>query len=294
MEPSRLDWNDIALLLALARGRSMSAAARSLKVDVSTVSRRLAAAEEAIGTRLFIRGAQGYQATDAGAVFLRHAGQVQGAVRALETETRAEAEGVGGLVTITAVGALFDDWLVGRLPGLTQRYPRLRVRLIADDHNLSFTRREADFALRVAQPTQDAALLMRKLGAVGFAVYCGARLKPPPRSKWAAQPWLAYDEALAGVPEMQWLEQLAPPQRLLQASNVGTLIRACQAGLGLALLPCFCADRAGGLRRLSARPELHRDIWLLSHRDAAKIRRFRVVGDWLAQAWEADRRTLDG
>lgn len=294
MNPSRLDWNDIELLLALAHCRSMSAAARSLGVDVSTVSRRLAAAETSLGARLFIRGGQGYQATDAGAVFVAHAERVAGAVRALQTETRAEAEGIGGLVTITAVGALFEDWLVPRLPELIRRHPRLRVKLIADDHNLSFMRREADFALRVAQPTQDAALLMRKLGTVAFAVYGSAQTKAPPRAKWSGLPWLAYNDELSGVPEMQWLDRLGAQQRVVRSSSVGTLIRACEAGLGLALLPCFCADRSTGLRRLSAKPELQRDIWLLSHRDAAKIRRFRAVADWLVQTYDGDRGHFGG
>ena len=294
MDTSVLDWNDIAVVLALARHGSMSAAARGLGVDVSTVSRRLAAAEAALRTRLFIRDHRGYRPTDAGAVFVAHAERVQGAVRALETETRAEAEDIAGPVSITAADALFDQWLVERLPELARAHPRLQIRLVADDHNLSFTRREADLALRLAQPTQDAALLMRKLGAIGFSVYCGAHCKPVPRSRWGSQPWVAYGEELAGVPEMRWLARLRPaPQRRLQASSATTLIRACQAGLGLALLPGFCGERSG-LRRLSARPELHRDLWLLSHRDAARIRRFRVVGDWLAQAFEADRKAFAG
>jgi DNA-binding transcriptional LysR family regulator len=294
MAASALDWNDIDLVLALARHGSMTAAARGLGVDVSTVSRRLAAAEAALGTRLFIRDHRGYRPTDAGAVFAAHAERVQGAVRALEAETRAEAEEIAGPVAITAAGALFDQWLVERLPELTRVHPRLQIRLIADDHNLSFMRREADLALRLAQPTQDAALLMRKLGTIGFSVYSGARAKPVPRERWGSRPWLAYGDELSAVPEMQWLARLNPvPQRRVQSSSATTLIHACRAGLGLALLPDFCGAR-NGLRRLSAKPELHRDVWLLSHRDAAKIRRFRVVGDWLARAFEADRRAFAG
>ncbi len=292
MNPSDLDWNDIPLLLALARSGSMSAAARSLGVDVSTVSRRVAAAEAALQTPLFIRSTRGYQPTDAGAVFIARAEQVQGEVQTLVLETRAEAEGIHGTVRITAVDTLFDYWLVERLPALLRLHPQLRIQLIADDGNLSFTRREADFALRLARPTRDAALLMRKLGQIGMAVYAGKAFDGVPRAQWGAQPWLAYNDELSGLPEMQWLARLSPaPRRVVQVSSATTLVHACKAGLGLALLPSFIAD-AAGLHRLSGGPELHRDLWLLSHRDTASIKRFRAVADWLQQAFETDRTAL--
>jgi DNA-binding transcriptional LysR family regulator len=292
MIPSELDWNDIPLLLALARSGSMSAAARSLGIDVSTVSRRVAAAETALQTPLFIRSHRGYQPTDAGAVFIARAEQVQGEVQALVLETRAEAEGIRGPVRITAVDALFDYWLVERLPALLQRQPDLQLRLIADDGNLSFTRREADLALRLARPTRDAALVMRKLGDIDMAVFAGAQYAPIRREQWGEQPWLTYGDELSGVPEMQWLARMNPaPNRVVQVSSATTLVRACEAGLGLALLPGFVGT-AVGLRRLSDAAELHRELWLLSHRDATSIKRFRVVADWLHQAFEADRQAL--
>ncbi len=289
MGTSALDWNDIPLLLALARAGSMSAAARELGVDVSTISRRVSAVEAAMGTRLFIRSNRGYEPTSAGAVFIERAARAAGEVQALQAETRAEGEGISGTVRITAVDALFDHWLVSRLPRLLQRHPGLDLQLVPDDHNLSFTRREADFALRVAQPTQDAALMMRKVASAGFAVYGVPALAESPREQWGAQPWLGYGDERAGLPESRWLAQLQPPpRRVVGVNSVSTLIAACEAGMGLALLPCIFADTRKALRRHGTAPELHREIWLLNHRDAAHIRRFRAVADWLAEQFEED------
>ncbi len=293
-EHQQLDLNDIPLILALARAGSMSAAARDLGVDVSTISRRVAAVEAAMQTRLFIRSHRGYEPTDAGAVFVAHAERVVGEVRALHQETQAEADGISGLVRITAVNVMFDFWLVDQLPSLLRRYPKLQLRLMADNQNLSFTRREADFALRMAQPTQDAALLMRKVADVGLAVFGNAQYAGIARSAWAQQPWLGFDSELIALPETRWLRsQLPDARQVVQANDVATLIQACKAGLGLALLPYFLGERQG-LTRLSAGPELHREIWLLSHRDAAHIQRFRAVNEWLVAAFEADRAGLSG
>lgn len=296
MSPTpELDWNDIPLMLSLARAGSMSSAARELGVDVSTISRRVAAVEAVLQTRLFIRSNRGYEPTDAGAVFMARAQNVIGEVRAMLTETRAEAEGISGPVRITGVSALFDRWLMRRMPELVALYPQLRIELLTDNSNLSFTRREADFALRMAQPTEDAALVMRRLGDIGFGVYGAARFAGLPPEQWAEQPWLSYRDDLAALPEMRWLSELrpGPPQRVLQVSNVTTLIEACEAGLGLALLPWLLGE-SQSLRRLSTRPELRRELWLLSHRDAARIKRFKAVGEWLHQAFVTDASRMAG
>lgn len=290
-----LDWNDIPLMHSLALAGSMSAAARELGVDVSTISRRVAAVEAVLQTRLFIRSHRGYEPTDAGTVFMARAESVIGEVRAMLTETRAEAEGISGRVRITGVSALFDRWLMRRIPELTALHPKLQIELLTDNTNLSFTRREADFALRLAQPTEDAALVMRRLGDIAFAVYGAPRFAGLPPDAWAEQPWVTYRDDLAAVPEMRWLSGLrpAPPQRVLQVSNVTTLIEACAAGLGLALLPWLIGETES-LRRLSPRPELRRELWLLTHRDAARIKRFKAVGDWLHQAFAADAARISG
>lgn len=293
MSTPAFDWNDIPLLLALARAGSMSAASRQLGVETSTISRRLAAAETALQTRLFIRSNQGYQPTDAGQAFIEHGERVVGGIEALLQATRAEADGVGGVVRITAVNVLFDYWLTERLHALLAEYPQLQVTLLADNQNLSFTRREADFALRLAQPTEDAAILMRKVGEVGFAVYGSEAHAKLQREDWARQPWLAYGDELAQLPEMRWLrERGLATQPLLKVSNLTTLAQACATGLGLAILPRIIGERSG-LRRLGE-ADVRREVWLLSHRDAAKIRRFRVVADWLGKVFEEGRGVLAG
>ena len=141
----------------------------------------------------------------------------------------------------------------------------------------------------MAQPTQDAALLMRKLGTVGFAVYCSAKTRPPPRAKWAAQPWLAYNEELAGVPEMQWLDQLDPPQRLLQASDMSTLIRACQAGLGLALLHLLLRRPCRRRRRLARNRSAARHLAAIQ---ATATLRKSVASGWSATGWRRPGRRI--
>lgn len=286
------DWNDIPLLLKLADTGSMSQAGRVLGLDASTVSRRVAAAEKALDVRLFIREPTGYQPTDAGKVFLAHAEDVLDRVETMLVDTRAEAEGVSGPVNVTAIDVLFTHWLVRYLPELLGAHPALQVNLIGDNRDLSFTRREADLAIRLSRPSEDAALRMRKVGELGFAVYGAGAFAALPRERWPGAPWLAYPVELSRMPEMGWLATLEPRQ-LVRLSSVSMILGACEEGAGLALLPCIAADRAG-LHRVDPEPVLRRELWLLGHRDAGRVARFTAVTQWLQKHFEEDAVALRG
>lgn len=289
-----LDWNDIPLLLALARDGSMRKAAAKLGVNTATVSRRVAAAESRLQARLFIRSPQGYRPTDAGRAFLEAAEGVEGHMQSLLARTRSEAGAVAGPVRITSVDAVLNDWLIPALPELLKGYPDLQVRCYPDNQRLSFTRSEADLALRVARPVEDAAIVMRRVATVGMGVYGTAAHAGVPRAAWADLPWLVFDDDLADATEAAWLARAVPNARWrFRCSAMSSLLAACEAGVGVAVLPCFAAQ-ARRLQALTPEPVLQRELWLLAHRDAANIRRFRAVADWIAARARADAGRLSG
>ena len=291
---NNFNLNDIILVLSLSGSGSMSASARELGIDVSTVSRRVTAAEKALGARLFTRTNLQYELTDAGKIFVAQAGQIYDQIVTMMLACSEQSTSVAGPVRLTAVEFLFDYWLVKHLSGLHAAHPGLQIELLVSDSNLSFTRREVDFALRLSRPLDDAALLMRKLGDIGFAVYASPRFAGVPRAEWANQPWISYSDALSGTPEMRWLEQLDPTTRKnLRVSTLGTMIRACLAENGLALLPWVLGAQTG-LVRLSEQSETTRELWLLSHRDAGSIARFKIVSAWLSGIYQSSHNELSG
>ncbi|SEQ84141.1 DNA-binding transcriptional regulator, LysR family [Solimonas aquatica] len=291
---ARIDWNDISLLLAVARDRQLRTAALRLGVDTSTVSRRLAAAEERLGTRLFLRKPDGYVPTQAGHMFLESAQTIEGQVLSIFNATRSASEEVQGPVRITSVDTLLGDWLVPRLPELLALHPKLEIRLLPEHKNLSFTHSESDLALRLARPEQDAALLMRRVGSFGIWVYGAPQFRGVTPAQWPELPWITYEDDLADLPQMRWLHAMAPKLRChLRTSATAIITRACEAGLGLALLPAIAA-RDAKLVRLSDAPVHQREIWLLKHRATARIAKFRVVADWLAECIAQDEKLLLG
>lgn len=291
---TRVDWNDLPLLLAIAREGRLRAASKALGVDSSTVSRRLAAAEERLGAQLFTRDLDGYQPTDAGLAVVEAAEEIERKVHALFQEARQTAGDVSGPVRITSVDALLSDWLVPRLPGLLELYPQLEIKLIPENRRLSFSRGEADLALRLSRPDEDAAIRMRRVGSLGAAIYGHQKFAHIGPEAWGEQPWLLYNDDLADASPMRWIAKAAPNARVqLRSSAIPILVEACKAGLGLALLPCISV-KGPGLHRLSVEDLPALDIWLLSHRETASIMRFRVVAEWLAAQLMADQALLAG
>ncbi len=289
-----LDWNDIPILLALARQRTMRAASAHLGMDTSTISRRVAAAERRLGTRLLVRGASGYTPTAAGQTFLAAVEGIEGNIKSLVAATQAEAEMPAGSVRVTSVDTVLNDWLIARLPRLQQQFPGMQITALSDNNTLSFMRSEADLALRVSRPREDAALLMRRIGTVGVAIYGARKFSRTPRQALSKLPWLAFNSDLSGSEESHWMGQVVPDAKIaFRCSSVSGLLKACEAGLGVALLPCF-AVQSRKLLRLSKGVEYQRDFWLLSHRDTANIRRFRVVSDWIAAQADEDQALLSG
>ncbi|MBS0371543.1 MAG: LysR family transcriptional regulator [Proteobacteria bacterium] len=285
-----MNWDDLRFVVEIGRAGTLAAAARRLKVDQTTVARRLRALEEELGAALFERGDGHWQPTAVGTDVLQRAGRIEEDVIALLRVAEAGAGAVNGLVRVTAVGTLIGDYLAPRLAGLYARHPDLSVELIASNDNLNVARREADIAIRLARPTRGD-FLIRKLADSGFAVYGSAS-----QDGEVANDWVAYLDDLAHTPEMQALESLRGNGRIrLRSGNIRGLMRAIAGGIGRGILPCFLADPEPGVQRLSGpQPLLSREIWLLVHPDARQQARVAAVADWLAECFANDAATFRG
>jgi len=252
-----------------------------LKIGQTTVARRLAALEAALGVRLFERAEGRLHPTKAGELALARAAEVEQEIEGLARGIAGSDREPAGLVRLTAVPILANRLLVPALPALNARHPRIRLELIAEPRNLSLTRREADLALRLSRPESGAGLLTRRLGDLDYAVY-GPRGKAGDRLAW-----ITYEEGLGHLPQARWIARqagaaLAP----LAVSDAEALVHAIRAGLGKSLLPCLIADRERGLKRLGE-AVLQRELWLLAHREQRHHGRVAAVIAWIEELVKA-------
>jgi DNA-binding transcriptional LysR family regulator len=274
------DWNDLRYFAELARRGSLSETSRHLKADHSTVGRRIAALEAALGVKLFDRMPRGYVLTDQGARVAEQVGRVEEAVYAVERTVAGATDTLSGRVLISAPPALASHWLVPRLAPLRRLYPALELDIVGETGAANLARREADIALRLSRPS-GGGLIARKLGELRYGLYgAPAYLDATPPADWQ---FLGYDEALAEVPQQRWLDAYADGRPFaLRSNDLASLLAAAKAAMGLAAVPHVLAAGATDLVCVAQADAATRPLWMLVHPDLRRAPRVRVTMDHLA------------
>lgn len=289
MNANTLDWDDMRLVLAIARAGTLVGAARSLALNHSTVFRRLGALEGQIGVRLFERFRDGYTPTPAGEEVIALAGRIDADVSAMERRLAGQDLRPSGLVRVTTTDTLVD-MLMPMLAAFRSAHPEIVLELAASNAVFNLSRRDADVAVRPS--TEPPAMLVgRRVATVAFAVYGAVEYlaRHPARLKPEEHAWAAPDDTLGHLKATQWIEASIPAQRIVfRCGSIATLQRAVRAGIGLAPLPCFLADGDPGLRRLGGTvDEFATGLWLLTHPDLRRVARIRAFMDFMAPALAA-------
>lgn len=284
------DWEDVRYFLALARAGSLSAAARTLRVNHATVARRIGALEAALGRVLFDRRADGYGLTADGQAAL-------GTALAMEQSALALPESLGadsfqGVVRLSTVRSLADAFLVERLGVLRRDHPGITIEIMTDVRVLSLARREADVALRLGRPSHSG-LVGRKVAEVHYAFYVASALAAAADPN---TPLIGYDPDSDGVVEAAWMERRFAGRPFAFRSNSNAAqAAAARAGFGVAMLPRYMGDPDPGLVPVDLGPaHPPRELWLLSPRELSRQPRVRAVLNTVAEAVTRSRSLLEG
>ncbi len=295
---ARLAWDDLNTMLAVARGGSLSAAARALGVNHSTVSRRLAALEAAAGHTLFRRLPRGYVPTAAGERLIETAERMESEFRGLTRVLSGEDIRVSGAVRLTAPDDMANFLLVEPLARFGARHPEVRIELAIDNRMLNLGRREADVAVR-ATNSPPANLVGRRPSDIVCAVYAArALLEAGGKSarRPSEGPWIAWEDDGQSNAIKSWLVRHCDPARIAyRSSSLANQFAAARAGIGFAVLPCFLCDPCPNLRRAGPPLEPTRTgIWILTHPDLQGAARVAALTDFLFTEIKRQERLLGG
>lgn len=295
------DWNDLKYFLAVARHHSTLAAARALKVNQSTVQRRLAELEQRIGRPLVRRHPTGYRLTEFGEALLPHAQRIEQAVAAFEQRIEVSRHDATGVIRVTCpeplVGRITSSPLLERFRA---RHPGLEVEFAMSDRYLDLSKGEADVALRSGD-TDDGVLVGRKIGDSLWAVYASRKYieqhGKPERVEDLEQHALAgFDESMSEHRAARWLRKVAPSGRIVARNDsVLGLLHSVKASVGIAPLPTALGDSEPELVRvLGPIPELAR-IWrVLAHPDVRHTPRVAAFFDFMVEEVETLRPIITG
>ena len=281
------DWDLYRYFLAVYECGSLSAAARRLMTTQPTVSRQIARLENALGTKLFTRSPDGLAPTDT-ALRLYEPAQVM-ANAAATIQRGAQDDGQGGSLRITVPEVVGVEVLTPLLAEFQAAHPGQRLELSIAEHNEDLLRREADLAVRMQRPEQDA-LLTRGLGRSRVSLHAHHRYlaeycTPASREALVEHRLIGYDrhERL----HVHWQAQGFPlPIEALAFRSDCAMARlaALRAGLGIGLCHAHLAAQEADLVALE--PGLFSfelDVWLAIHEDQRQRIGLRRLFDFLAQ-----------
>lgn len=271
-----MNWDDIRVFVALVRAGSLSLAGRQLKVEHSTVVRRIDGLEKALGLRLFDRLPRGWQLTAEGEQLFARAEQMDDCAHAFFREA-SEGAGLSGTVRMSALPAFSAAFLTPRLAALQDRWCPITLELVGETRMASLTRREADLALRVGR-VQDPSLVARRLGAISHGLFAHKDyLARHPQQNWR---FIGLDDSLRDAPEQQWLDRYIAGRPYSFRSNSSlALYEAAAGGMGVAVLPHFLAARNPDLVPVPAAAPPQQDLWLVIHPEVRRSARVKLIAD---------------
>lgn len=267
----RINHADLALILALVRGKTLARTAELLKVDVSTVFRSVRRLETALGTSLFEKSRTGYRPTQAALTLAQQAESAEQALELAQISLEQDRETVSGTVRLTCAGTMLQSLLLPALSRFMPRYPGLRLELTTSSAFANLSRRDADIALRLTT-TPPEHLVGNRLGSVSFVVCAtAAYLQRCGHRDLAAMDWIAPDDFLPDHETVAWRRQQLPgvvPS--YRCNSMITVTEMVRAGMGVAALPDFLV---GDLQCLGE--PLHgydTALWLLTRPDCRALR----------------------
>lgn len=286
----KVDWNQLRAFLETAETGSLSAAARKLGLTQPTLSRQVAAVERCLGVTLFERVGKSMVLTTTGADLLEHARAMGVAAEDLGLAATGRSQAVGGMVSVSATGAVAAHLMPKILVGLRKAAPGIHVEVVASDAISDLRRREADIAVRHVRPEQPdlIARLIRDASASFYASEGWVRDHGHPRTAEDAvhYEFIGFDRTGAyltllrahGVP-------LTMDNFRSYSDNSVTHWEMVRQGLGIGVMMDEIArDAPGMVRVLDEVPPIMFPIWLVTHRELHTARRIRIVFDLLAEA----------
>ena len=304
----KLDWDDLRFFLAVAAAGSLSAAARELGVNTTTVLRRIASLEEALQARLFERLRSGYALTQEGTRLMETLEPVDQRLTSLSRDFQAGATSLQGTVRLGASDIIASGFVAPSLGRFRAEKPDIALDLVTDPSltgpgaapRVLNALRDVDLALRLARPTQGD-MLVRKLGDVAYGLYA----TPSYIERFGTVPIsgdLSGHQIVGFSPDdrplgpIWWLSRAERNARvIMRSSNAAVRLGTVMADEALAALPCFEADRLSGLERIAG-PDLigGLELWLLTRSDLAQLGHVRAVMDFLVAEVKARTPELSG
>jgi len=281
-----MNWDAFQAFLMVARAGRISAAARRLGVQHTTIARRLSALETELGVPLFYRTNTGYTLTAHGQNAVAQAEEMEHGALALAARARESSGTMAGHVRIAMAPEFASDWFVPQMGAFLAKYPQVSIHVLVGTRQRDLTRGEAELAVQAPRP-RPRNLVAVRLARTVARLYIAKRLQP--RDRWRVTsldtmrglPLLSFTSSFSMLQDAKWfLPVLAEARIAMQTNSTHALVAAARAGVGVAVLPRFVARRYSDLVEVSD-DVAGLDVWLIAHPEFRRDPKVRAAADFL-------------
>lgn len=246
--------NDLLVLLTVSRSAKFTTAAATLGLNHTTISRRIAALEKALGGRVLSRAAGGWELTELGAEAVRVAEQVEDAVHRLGDSGRAP-DPITGVVRMTATDGFSAYVAAPAVTKLRRQHPGLSVEIVTVTRQALQQRSGLDIEVVVGEPQVHRAEAFKlgdyELGMYASEDYLAEHGTPTTVEELVEHRLVYFVDSMLQVDDLDAPRRLVPTMKDgLSSTNVFIHVEATRAGAGIGFLPCFMGDLHSDLVRL--------------------------------------------
>ena len=288
------NWNDLESFLTLSRAGKLNLAARKLKIEATTISRRITRLEQKLNTKLFFRSNNSFICSDSGRKLILHAERVESEIYSINQSFFNKSPSVSGEVRMAVPEGLGVEIFTKYLKEFYKLFPEIELELLADTKARSLLKREIDILITLSRPTKGK-LVAWKLADYELKLYGSNHYlnnnKPIKVIKdLDNHKFISYVDDLIDFPELKYLEDIKKNIKIIFRSNsLRAQLNAVKQGIGLSLLHTFIAKDENSLSiLLENEVKVSRQYWVIVHEDLLKIKRIRNVVDFFSSVMKKE------
>ena len=293
------NWNDLSSFLALSRCSKLKLASKKLKVEPTTIARRIARLEKNIESDLFNKSPKGYILTEKGVELLRHVEKIENEVFEINDNFLKSNPKIRGKVRLSVGEGLGVEIISKNLNLFYERFPEIEIELLADTKSRSLSNHEADVLISLSRPNKGR-LLSWKLCDYFVKLYGSKNYNEDLKNIKSLKDlnshnFVSYVDELIEFPELNYLKEINNKLNVVFSSNsLRSQLHAVKKGVGLGLLHSFIARNHQDL--VPVLPNLvniKREYWLVVHENLYNLQRIKAVTSFLGEILKLEKIILN-
>ena len=289
-----LNWSHMEVLLVICEQGAISAAAKALHVDQSTLSRRLTAMEQQVGQKLFARSKSGAHPTELALALLPMAKTMRRTMHQARAVAGGFDERPQGVVRLAVTEVVAQFFLAPHLGAFLTEHPGVRLEITTGARVADMNQLEADLVVRLMRPKSGELHVKRLMGSTLSILGHGDYLRERADAPVEALDWIGWTHPFDALFESKWLAQRGIEPRV-RFNRILPILEAVRQGVGVAVLGAGFASlfEELGERKHPSLAQAHGAFWLVRPHVHVGNPLIDLVVRWLEHVFsEASRRVM--